>query len=73
MNDTPWAGALERVSAYGFMVWLVVLASITLRPYRAGPSRASEPPRADRRELAEALSATADFGRRKTSDFPLRS
>jgi hypothetical protein len=25
-NDTPWAGALERVSAYGFMVWLVVLA-----------------------------------------------
>lgn len=34
-NDTPWAGALERVSAYGFMVWLVVLASITLRPYRA--------------------------------------
>ena len=50
-NDTPWAGALERVSAYGFMVWLVVLASITLRPYRAetepslgtarsGPSRA---------------------------------
>jgi hypothetical protein len=50
-NDTPWAGALERVSAYGFMVWLVVLAWVTLRPYRAetepslgsaqsGPSRA---------------------------------
>ena len=34
-NDTPWAGALERVSAYGFMVWLVVLAWVTLRPYRA--------------------------------------
>ena len=34
-NDTPWAGALERVSAYGFMVWLVGLAWITLRPYRA--------------------------------------
>jgi hypothetical protein len=25
-NDTPWAGALERVSAYGFMVWVAVLA-----------------------------------------------
>ena len=35
-NDTPWAGALERVSAYGFMVWLVGLAWVTLRPYRAG-------------------------------------
>lgn len=34
-NDTPWAGALERVSAYGFMVWLVVLTWVTLRPYRA--------------------------------------
>jgi hypothetical protein len=34
-NDTPWAGALERVAAYGFMVWLVVLAWVTLRPYRA--------------------------------------
>jgi hypothetical protein len=22
-NDTRWAGALERVTAYGFMVWLV--------------------------------------------------
>jgi hypothetical protein len=34
-SDTPWAGALERVSAYGVMVWLVVLAWIALRPYRA--------------------------------------
>jgi Protein of unknown function (DUF998) len=34
-NDTPWAGALERVTAYGFMVWLVGLAWVTLRPYRA--------------------------------------
>jgi hypothetical protein len=34
-NDTPWAGALERVSAYGLMVWLVVFAWVTLRPYRA--------------------------------------
>jgi hypothetical protein len=38
-NDTPWAGALERVSAYGFMVWLVVLAWVTLRPYRAETER----------------------------------
>ena len=33
-NDTAWAGAFERVSAYGFMVWLVVLAWTTLRAYR---------------------------------------
>ena len=34
-NDTAWAGAFERVSAYGVMVWLVVLAWIALRPYSA--------------------------------------
>lgn len=34
-NDTPWTGALERVSAYAVMVWLVVLAWVTPRPYRA--------------------------------------
>ena len=39
-NDTPWAGAFERISAYAFMVWLVVLAVTALRPYRARPSGA---------------------------------
>ena len=39
-------------------------------PIGQRPSRASEPPRADRRELAEALSATADFGRREDLRLP---
>jgi hypothetical protein len=25
-NDAPWAGAFERINAYVFMAWLVVLA-----------------------------------------------
>jgi Protein of unknown function (DUF998) len=49
-NDTAWAGALERVSAYGLMVWLVVFAWITLRPYRA----ATEPSLGKRRERSGA-------------------
>jgi len=54
-NDTRWAGALERVTAYGFMVWLVGLAWVTLRPYRAETEPTPpEAPGADRRELAEA-------------------
>lgn len=28
---TPWAGAFERVNAYSYFAWLVVLASILLR------------------------------------------
>jgi hypothetical protein len=30
-NDTPWAGALERVNAYVYFAWLVVLAVMVIR------------------------------------------
>ena len=30
-NDTPWAGAFERVDAYALMAWFIVLAVLLLR------------------------------------------
>ena len=30
-NDTPWAGAFERINAYALMVWFVVLAVTVMR------------------------------------------
>jgi hypothetical membrane protein len=30
-NDTPWAGILERISAYALMAWFVVLAVTVIR------------------------------------------
>jgi Protein of unknown function (DUF998) len=30
-NDTPWAGAFERINAYALMAWLVVLVVIVIR------------------------------------------
>jgi len=30
-NDTPWAGAFERINAYALMAWLVVLAVTVMR------------------------------------------
>jgi Protein of unknown function (DUF998) len=30
-NDTPWAGAFERINAYAFMAWLAVLAVTVMR------------------------------------------
>lgn len=30
-NDTPWAGGFERVNAYAYFAWLVVLAAIVIR------------------------------------------
>ena len=30
-NATPWAGGFERINAYTYFVWIVVLAVITLR------------------------------------------
>ena len=30
-NDTPWAGAFERVNAYALMVWFALLAVTVLR------------------------------------------
>jgi hypothetical protein len=30
-NNTPWAGAFERVNAYSLMAWLVVMSMTVLR------------------------------------------
>ena len=30
-NDTPWAGAFERINAYSLMVWFAVLAVMVIR------------------------------------------
>src|SRR5215207_949345 len=30
-NDTPWAGAFERINAYAYFAWLVVLAVTVFR------------------------------------------
>ncbi|WP_030169390.1 DUF998 domain-containing protein [Spirillospora albida] len=35
-NDTPWAGALERINAYAYFAWLAILAlTILRRDFRA--------------------------------------
>jgi len=30
-NMTPWAGAFERINAYAYFAWLVVLALTVMR------------------------------------------
>jgi hypothetical protein len=30
-NNTPWAGAFERINAYAFMAWFVVVAVTVIR------------------------------------------
>jgi hypothetical membrane protein len=30
-NDTPWAGGFERVNAYAYFAWLVILAAMVIR------------------------------------------
>ncbi|MBO0810301.1 MAG: hypothetical protein J2P32_18570, partial [Actinobacteria bacterium] len=30
-NDTPWAGGFERIDAYAYLAWLVVLAVVEIR------------------------------------------
>jgi hypothetical protein len=30
-NLTPWAGAFERINAYAYFAWIVVLAVMTMR------------------------------------------
>ena len=42
-NDTPWAGAFERINAYAYFTWLVVLAITVVREDR-GVRRASPEP-----------------------------
>jgi hypothetical protein len=37
-NDTPWAGGFERINAYAYFAWLVVLAVMVIR-HEFGPSR----------------------------------
>jgi len=44
-NDTPWAGGFERVNAYAYFAWLVVLAVTVVRhdrSTRAGRERGSD-------------------------------
>ncbi len=36
-NSTPWTGGFERINAYAYFAWLIVLAVITLR--RTGNAR----------------------------------
>nr|WP_225956676.1 DUF998 domain-containing protein [Amycolatopsis lexingtonensis] len=40
-NDTPWAGAFERINAYAYFAWLVVLAVVAAR-HEPRPSPAPE-------------------------------
>lgn len=37
-NDTPWAGGFERINAYAYFAWLVVLAVMVIR-HELGPSQ----------------------------------
>ena len=30
-NDTPWAGAFERINAYAYFAWLIILAVMVIR------------------------------------------
>jgi hypothetical membrane protein len=48
-NDTPWAGGFERINAYAYFVWLVVLAMTVMRR-ELGASRTSGERRDSRHE-----------------------
>jgi hypothetical protein len=37
-NDTPWAGGFERINAYAYFAWLIVLA-VTIMRREASASR----------------------------------
>jgi hypothetical membrane protein len=47
-NDTPWAGGFERINAYAYFAWLVVLA-VTVMRRELGATRASGGERDDAR------------------------
>ncbi len=36
-DDTPWVGGFERINAYTYFAWIVVLAVVTLRRLSASP------------------------------------
>jgi hypothetical membrane protein len=42
-NDTPWAGGFERINAYAYFAWLVVLALMVVRHELAPSPVLSEP------------------------------
>ena len=39
---TPWAGGFERINAYTYFAWIVVLAVVTLRRLYASPRRSRQ-------------------------------
>jgi hypothetical membrane protein len=41
-NSTPWAGGFERINAYAYFAWLVVLAVLVMRRYRDSALSGSE-------------------------------
>lgn len=44
-NLTAWAGAFERINAYAYFAWLVVLAvTVMRRSVRAGTAKATDTP-----------------------------
>jgi hypothetical protein len=55
-NDTPWAGALERVNAYALMAWYIVVAVTVTRRSLGVPALAehhSDVPPVVRHEIAQ--------------------
>lgn len=36
-NETPWVGGFERINAYTYFAWIVVLAAVTLRRVSVSP------------------------------------
>ena len=42
-NDTPWAGGFERINAYAYFAWLVVLAVAVMRRELPATRSRSEP------------------------------
>jgi hypothetical protein len=41
-NDTPWAGGFERINAYAYFAWLVVLAIMVIRHELGSPQTTSK-------------------------------
>jgi hypothetical protein len=45
---TPWIGVRERINIYGYMLWMLALASVLVRAQAARPPEPSRPPRPER-------------------------
>ena len=52
-DDTPWAGTFERINAYSYFAWLVILAMMVIR-HEVGASSASPESGAARPHVATA-------------------